>query len=37
MCNSGAKDNLGQVDDFIWLGIGGIRLQVPASGHSGGE
>jgi hypothetical protein len=36
MCNNGAKDNLGQVPDFIWLAICVNCLRVPASGHCGG-
>jgi hypothetical protein len=29
MCNNGAKDNLGQVADFIWLGIGATVRKCP--------
>ncbi len=32
MCNSGAKDNLGQVIDFIWLGIGATVCKCPHPG-----
>jgi hypothetical protein len=32
MCNNGAKDNLGQVADFIWLGIGATVCNCPHAG-----
>ena len=32
MCNNGAKDNLGQVADFIWLGIGTTVCKCPHAG-----
>jgi hypothetical protein len=32
MCNNGAKDNLGQVADFIWLGIGATVCKCPHPG-----
>ena len=32
MCNNGAKDNLGQVADFIWLAIGATVCECPHPG-----
>lgn len=32
MCNNGAKNNLGQVADFIWLGIGTTVCKCPHAG-----
>jgi hypothetical protein len=32
MCNYGAKDNLGQVADFMWLGIAATVCKCPHAG-----
>jgi hypothetical protein len=32
MCNNGAKDNLGQIADFIWLSIRATVCECPHPG-----